>query len=648
MEQFKTFTPPQTRTYLTKATSGILDAYVSARGSYSIDIPPRSGKTNIIYNSAIEGVYSFDCPFTIVLSPWLSLKRQLCNEEKILSHIDIYSTNRSIITSAIDGFSNSHFWNIEDEEFRPAIWSASLSMAYHQITNLRTALEEAGAAHNGMQPIVYFDEAHILGDEKMMGTVYDQLSGVAFLVSLTGTYYRRDGRPIKGAQLKVIDQKDNVKRTVRRRIDNAHVVETDYKGSKTTYEMEPDFRFPWRGAWDQGSLEKINGVWIGHDVDGVDIGTMKSADIMPGTIRDIIESPKCVAEFAKNIVHELNVAKKFNEKTSSAAAMVVVGSDMANKNGDKEADRHAKQVRDALVSEARNNGLKYDIQIITMASNDSSEKGSDKLENFQNGQYDIVIVKMMGIVGLDVDRLSVLAMMGTLRKGPMLAQCIARNLTVWEDGKGLVPRTIMLGDPLMRESFKQLISDQGGEATSSELTQEAERVVKKDKEDIRQNIGDTNGIVGHVDSDNIEAAGDYLAMVEAVRRKYKHSTAGKTDADIITGMEEGAFPVSDNEVAAVKADLAAAKDKPKAINISQKAADRCFTINEHSKDYANLMHSYASQPKEWVYARTNFVSNAKSFAGIAVKLGDEHDLSKLDKAIDYMMTQISEVLRERA
>lgn len=644
---FKTATPPTSREYIPRGAEQALDAMRDGAKKFSFDIPPRSGKSNLIYLIAIEAFKCYGVFYTIVISPWVFLRQQICDAEKINSHIALYNVTENIITSELESLSNSSFWDIEDKDTRPNIWSMTLSMVYNQMASLKEAIEKTPG-----KVIVFFDEAHILGDMKMMGGVYDMLLEMdnVFLVSLTGTFYRRDNGIIKGSNLEIVPSKcrENGERTMRRRLDDNYVVETDYTGVNTTvYKQSADFTVSWREAWDQGALAKINGLWIDHEVDNKSIATLKPADIIPGTLREIIESPQCVDEFAKYIVEELHEAKKHSEKTERAAGMVVVGSDVANKHGEKEANRHARQVKDAITRIAKERGYMWDIEIITMTE-DGSGSGTERMEAFRNeGRYDIVIVKMMGLVGLDVDRLKVLALLSTLRDGPMLAQALTRPLTVWKDSDGLVPRVIMLADPYMRASFAKFIASQGGLASRTEMTKAEERIVEDKKKDNSQDIGDTLGVWAHQDHTLAEAEGDYLSDIHVIRRKYPHSTRNRTDVEILGGINEGAYPLTDADRIDARKEEKKEAQRPKAVNINAMLSEKCEAFNQLTKDYANLVHSYASQPERWVMARTEIARAAKNSAGIVVEIQHERDIAKLRAAIEFVTNENRRIMLSR-
>lgn len=642
---FETATPPSTRTYIPKGAQKALVA-MATKKTFSFDIPPRSGKSDLIYLMAGEAMHRYGCEYCLVISPWVFLKEQICEEKKITSHIELYDVTKNIITSELDGFTNIWFWDIEDREVRPGIWSVTLPMAHSQKGNLIAAIQSTPG-----KVIVFFDEAHILGDGKMMAGVYDSLLAIdnVFLVTLTGTFYRRDNGIIKGANITLKETKEKDKLTMRRRIDENYVMETDYTGiKKSIYEQKADFVVPWQEAWAQGALSKINALWIDHEVDGRKISTLKQKDIAPGTLRHILESPQCVESFAEYIVDELKEAKGHSPKTANAAAMVIVGSDIADKFGEKEANRHARQVRDAIASEAKRRGISWDIEIITMTE-DGNGTGAKKMKEFRNsGLYDVVIVKMMGIVGLDIDRLKVLALLSTLREGPMLAQAMTRPLTVWRDSDGLVPRIIMLADPAMRNAFKQLVAARGGMASESTMTKDEDRLVEDKKKDTTQEIGESLGVCAHQDHTLDKEDGDHLSDVRIARKKYPIGTSNRTDVEILKGVHEGCFPVTDADRLEAKKEAKEKKERPKAVNINAMLSEKCEAFNELSKEYANLIFSYALEPDNWVRIRTDITITAKRVAGITVPLQQERDLAKLKKAIEFIIDEIRKIRMERS
>jgi hypothetical protein len=634
------FPPGNKREYLERAIKGIC-RQVAPGSSFSLDIPPRSGKSNVIYASAYEMVATGVSPWAIVISPWLFLRDQICDAEKLNDHIKLYKVSGTIIASDITDFVNYKFWDIKNKDERPHIWSASLSVCHKQIDGLKRAVLET-VETLGKPPIVYIDESQILGDEKTMSSVFDTLIAAgAYVVTLTGTFYRRDKRPIKGARLETKKVSDNIERTSRQRLNPKQVQETDYKGTTTIYEQKADFTITWREAWDAGALARINGKWIDSELNGTPISKCAKSDILPGSIRAVLESPKCVEEYAKQIIDDLAYAKSFSTKSMSAAAMVVVGSDIADRYGEKEANRHAKQVKSALELEARKRGKSYKVCVITMASDDENA-GVDELSAFRKGKYDIIIVKMMGLVGLDVKRLKVLAIMSTLRGGPLLAQMMTRNLTIWDEVPDLIPRTIMLEDPYMVEEFETLVKRQGGEARASDFEQLEKRIIDIDQEPPDDILVGNSWASGHIDEKLTSADGDHTLICRFVRSKFAIAR-NMTDAEIVIGVREGALPFSAEELESFKkSEMDSTEDAPpQAVNLKSSIQDEIDKFNELTNQYAGSKFSYAGSPNEWRDCRIAISSKAKSKSGIVGVISAERNLSKIKAANAF----IEEMLR---
>jgi hypothetical protein len=639
---FKTFTfPPNSkRKYLEDAIKEVC-GHVSSGASFSLDIPPRSGKSNIIYASAYEMVATGVSPWAIVISPWLFLRDQICDADKLDDHIDFYKVSGPIVTSDITDFANYKFWDIKNKDERPHIWSATLSVCHKQIDGLKRAVLET-IETIGKPPVIYIDESQILGDEKTMSSVYDTLIGAgAYVVTLTGTFYRRDKRPIKGANLEAKKISDNVALTVRRRLDPKQVQEIDYTGTTTVYEQTADLSVSWKTAWEVGALARINGKWINSKLNGTPISQCSKSGILPGSIRAVLESPECVEEYAKQIIDDLAYAKSFSPKSRNAAAMVVVGSDIADRHGEKEANRHAKQVKSALDLEAKRRGKSYKVCIITMAADDENA-GVDDLAAFRKGTYDIIIVKMMGLVGLDVKRLKVLAIMSTLRNGPLLAQMITRNLTVWDEVPELIPRTIMLEDPFMVEAFANLVTKQGGEAKASDFEQVDQRVIDVDQQPKEEILVGESWASGHIDENLTAADGDHTLICRFIRAKFAIAR-NMTDAEIVVGVSEGALPFSAEELETFKKSEAQppVAHPPKARNLKSSIQDEIDKFNELTSQYAGSKFSYAGSPNEWRECRAAITSKAKAKAGIAGVISTERNLSKIKAASAFIEGMIN-------
>jgi len=637
--QFTTFTPPTTRKYISKTIEEVLKGYHNDKSSFSIDIPPRSGKANIIYAAAYELVETGVAPFSMAISPWLFLKDQIKSNDKIQSHINLYKVKgRNMRVGAIDDFTNQFFWDIKDKYH---IWSTSLGVCYSQTSKLVAAIEIAIERGYG-RPIIFFDEAHILGGSKEMGRVFDDVQRAgAYVVSLTGTFYRSDGETIRGGNVTDVEEKD-VKITTTRRIDENTVIHQTRSGSKKTMRCVADKTIPWRKAWDVGALCHVDVEWVGadHTIEGKEtkkISEYNNGELPPGALRDVLESPVVVEKFTEVVVREVAAFKKQNV---NAAGMIVVGGDITDEKGQKEVDRHATQVKNSLVKTSRDAGHAWDITVITM--NDAGDKGSKKLDAFRDdGVYDIIVVKMMGLVGLDVPRLKVLGLMSSLRNGPMLGQALSRPLTVWPGIEEKRGRVILLDDKKMQDAYEDLVTSQGGQFSKTTTVVDEEHEEESKKAPKKNGTTDNAYTSGHTNDMLMDIQGDHADYCNRVRKVRPGVTRGKTDSEIIKMMRSGEVkPLTKDEK---KPDCLDEKSPLAGVDDVDEALDQARELfSQHSKDFANYHWSYASEQGQWSHCRVEIQRQARIKAGITVPLAKEKDISRIKAANAYMQLQIRE------
>ena len=305
------------------------------------------------------------------------------------------------------------------------------------------------------------DEAHTgsIGNEWGATATALQKAG-SHLVLLTATPNRTDKTFIAGFDYKPVRTEPT---TVRRGMEV-------WRGDRVTYRLDPDHETTFAQAWAEMPpalcyISRIpiavemarygfneNGAKAITDISEAPATHVRSA--LAEIVRDNDVVKACCSEFVMSL-------KERKQNFPATAGIIFVGNDL-NREDDTEANSHARQVAETL----RQFDSSLDIKIAT-STYDENPRGV--LDEFQNGKGDVLIVKQMGGVGMDVPRLKVCLDLSTFRTESLYVQRICRVATVWQptddpDDLVLTATYITPDDPFSESLFDNFIRREGGDA----------------------------------------------------------------------------------------------------------------------------------------------------------------------------------------
>ena len=318
----------------------------------------------------------------------------------------------------------------------------------------------------GVPPIIFIDEAHIGSVENEWGATAEALAEAgANIVLLTGTPYRTDHRRIYGFDFDEIESRPV--RILRSQQDASGQYAVDiYEGVKTILRLRPDYEMSLQQAWDLDYLCKINHLPYDIDLTSYDLMTDEQtgrnwlSNLPPsrlsGKLADILRDEKVVRSFCEHLVMALSQRK---QDFPEAAAIVYVGNDKEVEDRDNE---HALRVVEAL--EAISN---FQCMIATSKSEGDADK---TLKEFSDGKGDVLVVKQMGGVGLDVPRIKVCLDLSVVRAANLYVQRVLRIGTIYR--RSADPADVIMtadyispADILGTALWQNFIADQHGETT---------------------------------------------------------------------------------------------------------------------------------------------------------------------------------------
>ncbi len=468
------------------AINCIIDRCRQGYSTSAVVNPTRYGKSHVIRCSAIELKEQQLVCGSILTTPGKILRDQLIETSKIedmIKHLSIQPTKVVTCDVVIEG-------KIEllNEQFKRDNYF--ISMTTPMLTSIISdilPLIKRKIQIAGKPMAIFIDETHLSSTDNVSGDAIQQLLNIGcYVVLVTATHYRSDGKRIPGFNWTILDSTTKErKKPSSIAHPNPDKINMDvYNHTQEEIILKADYEYSFQQAWAEGNvLCRINRIPIDVHV----TITKPNGETIHKRIRDfttdetreylhqICRDPKVIAKATSLLVENLEIRRKTNPTTQ---AIVFVGND---KTSDKEANGHAKQVEKSLLS--TNAELK--IGIATMSSLDDPD-GVIKL--YKENKYDVLIVKQMASIGLDVSPCKVLVDLSSVRTKNACIQKWTRAATIWGDVNTC--DFITPDDVVGANIFDELVASVGGSVMKTSQTtflrlEEADRQDAKDKDSMQ-------------------------------------------------------------------------------------------------------------------------------------------------------------------
>jgi hypothetical protein len=145
--------------------------------------------------------------------------------------------------------------------------------------------------------------------------------------------------------------------------------------------------------------------------------------------------------------------------------MIMTGNDLPN---DRRDNAHAEDIKKTLIELAPTIlGRAVKVKVVTLKSLED-ESAAQAMEDFLEGDYDFVIVKQVGTIGLDDWRIKVLGYFSPTRSVAGMIQAWMRPAT--PEGGLKIAHVVMPDDRFCTAVWKKLVVEEGGEAKLAEMS----------------------------------------------------------------------------------------------------------------------------------------------------------------------------------
>ena len=667
---------PTDRAHVLRAANMTMEWYKAGKPAIGHNHPPRSGKTSLIHVLAVE-LQAAGAPFVHVVEPWTNLAEQVAGSKKIEDNcrrLGFKGWQGSFIAHPISAIESTRYWCRGRNQVQGAVnpWTLITSTIHLVHCNkgkvvdaVRLAVDEIGA-----RPVFIVDEVQLLASPlEWFSTMTSLQAAGAFVVTMTGTANRSDGASILGFYNDPQDEWEAARETVVIRRGDAYVREADGLlvrdiTKEQRWGEERSVRTVATGdtvGWDVAFANK----WL-HPVsaEGVDFKVVVDGDVVKLSELEAktaergrsewLRSDECCRALARKAVQELE-SWRSDKRTRHTKMLVVTTSDKdyARGSGEKTANAHARemrrQIRDAIALSPVLSPQELTIEVCTSVTSDGEPDANAqlKLARFAltepdrkgNEPIDILIVKTMGIVGLDVPECKVQIDASSLRRGPMKKQLATRNLTQWilEDGTSLVREavTIYPCDPANHAFYQSLstTSEDAKEKRWEDSAQEDETIEVEPPPAAPEIVDGSGEAVGYVNEGGHWLQGDHDALISRIRTRYPAASVIRK-IDVIEAFRQGAFQL-DNEPVSSAAPAAPADEwAGRVVNSGDKMGEATDEESYGTKAnrLASQVYDYGTNKENWIKLVRTLKSRAKRACRISPDL-------PTDKIQDYAVVE---------
>lgn len=459
----------------------ILQRLRNGEPTTSIVKPTRYGKRDLIITSCWQAVEDGLVSGGIVFSPASQATRQFFKDKKLGQTITRYEMPFRDVMGGVRQLSSfSEYQPFSNGEF---LLAANIQLCLR--TNIDDCIEliEAERYRTKKPLVIFIDECQFLSEQKRWGDFFRRMQKAgALLVLLTATPYREDADAIPGFRYTQIRQDDERRYFTFDVGDGIHNKVDVWDGVRSLSKLEADDVTTFKEAWEEKPtvLCKLDRQVVSIPIDGKALKELKATDTRKHLGR-VVRDERFLDPATRLVLNSLQLMQTIDPRCK---AMVVTGSDQEN---DRRDNAHAETIKRLMLDiSPLVMGRQIKVRIITLKTKDTEDESlAVAMENFLEGDEDVVIVKQAGTIGLDDWRIKVLGYFSPIRSVATMVQTWMRPAT--PQGGLSIAHLVMPEDCFCTAVWEKLIVEEGGEAKLSEMSGwEAEEFIDsylKEKED---------------------------------------------------------------------------------------------------------------------------------------------------------------------
>ena len=326
--------------------------------------------------------------------------------------------------------------------------SMTMQMAQFHLKTLHQWIDSA--KHAGFPPVVFMDEAHMESEANTWGRVPGSLAKAgAHVVLMTATPIRADNQPIPGFPYEEVGR------------------DTDgYGRARTFYEVKPHWRTSLQDALAEpnppicqvtyqpfGITGTLEDTATGEKTQG-NLKQLSDEDVRQ-ELRRAVRVEGIVRKGCQYFLRELQNRRRDPRQKDTSGIIFVDSRDAVLDVADDDQIKTVMKVLGSLAPRLK-------VKVAVSDDPDSAEV----LDRFAVGEIDVLIVKQMASVGLDVDHLKVALDLSNIRSYAALFQRMMRIATRWDDPNYpdqpvLTATYIAPDEPIIERRLKQIREEEG-------------------------------------------------------------------------------------------------------------------------------------------------------------------------------------------
>ena len=452
-----------------EAVSKIIQRVTNGEKHTSIVLPTGYGKSHTMRVAGAMLIKNRVTARCIILEPATHLVRQIMSTSAMAEAISWFGLpfepEDLSVFPMLDNFRFERF--IADHA---AFTAMTTQMANRNIEVLRHITDYDIQSGNG-PPLVFIDEAHTGSRANAWGNCTKALSEAgASLVLLTATPFRTDEEAVYGFRYDPVKM-DPV--TIYKRDDG---MVHEYGGYQISHKLKADFEYSFDQAWREeplpicviqhrpfdlplGEIDKATGEIFGKQW----LSELSETEARR-SLTTVMRHPVAIERGVETFLDELTTLRK---EAPQSRGIIYVGND----EGEDLLNDHAVRVKEAIdVKRTR-----LTVEIATNAIDGGSQAAQARLSAFADGTgADILIVKQMGGVGLDVPALKVGLDLSSVRTPTAGIQRMMRIGRVWREPEPghetmFIARWVTPADIMSLRLFIESVHQKGGDAKAVDV-----------------------------------------------------------------------------------------------------------------------------------------------------------------------------------
>jgi len=648
------------RPEIIECVNSAMKRYLNGDECTGFMIAPRVGKQSLVVLLANEA-RAQGAPFVHCIVPWANLNNQIVDvkrNKRTFHFYKAYGTTRPFRADIVENIPHHKYYcNYKNP---PTLLTSTIQLLY---SNINVAVEAVRYAirTTGKRPIYIVDEVQLMGLGLPWYEMMKKLiEAGAYIVSMTGTEKRIDKKPIIGFELLEVDGSETSKVA-----SQFKGIEVNDEGKKIAslaigtqrsaeFEVKPigSIPIPISMAFDRGWCAPLEVKTFDFEIMDMSDGSRfliseASQKKNRANLVDWLQSDECIRTAVKHVLDDL-IRRRVDLGLSNAKAMFITLSDIdpikkkGNKASDEGANYHARKIKKEFLHQLallppyiRKSLGRINAEICTsmLSNGDPDSAAIEKLRRFtfiemdDNGKepIDILFVKNMGVVGLDVPQLKTMVNLSNYSAdAPTTLQANLRIATNWDESD--TKPLLILPASYQGRKFRDTCGNWSDKIVVSTFEEDSieERVIEESSKEHFEVVDGSGRVHSYSDHKGQVIEGDMERIISAVRRKYK-AVNQLSYYQLVETIKLGAFPLSDEDFIdpSVASEEAKEPGEIEVINVSEQRESAKEDEDGNDETFGKKANRLTSElvgydknnPGVWKQMYKMLVANAKTKCG---------------------------------